>query len=63
MSNNFSENDKIELERRRLIENVSESVESTLRKRYTWLAIIVSFLIGSGVTATVVSLTSGVQKN
>ena len=62
MPNNLSENDKTELERRRLIENVTNSVESTLRKRYTWLAIIVSFLIGSGVTATVISLTSGVQK-
>ena len=62
MQNNMSEKDYFELERRRLIENVTESVESALRKRYTWLAIIVSFLIGGGVATAILTLTSGAQK-
>lgn len=44
----LDENDKSELERRRMAEAVTRSVEETLKKRYTWLAIVVSFLLGGG---------------
>lgn len=58
----LSDDDSRELERRRLVESVSESVEKTLRKRYTWLAVIMSFMIGGGVATAVISLTSSAQK-
>ena len=46
MTEALNENDKSELERRRMAEAVAKSVEETLKKRYTWLAIVVSFLLG-----------------
>ncbi len=58
----ISKEDILELEKRRLIDSVTESVEKTLRKRYTWLAIIISFMIGGGVATAVISLTSSAQK-
>ena len=58
----LSKEDLLELERRRLVESVTASVEETLRKRYTWLAIIISFMIGGGVATAVMSLTSSAQK-
>jgi hypothetical protein len=48
MNESLYENEKSELERRRLAEAVAKSVEDTLKKRYTWLAIVVSFLLGGG---------------
>lgn len=50
MGDNFTENDKRELEHRRIAEKVTKSVEETLKKRYTWLAIVVSFVLGGGAT-------------
>ncbi len=48
MTEPLDENDRSELERRRMTEAVARSVEETLKKRYTWLAIVVSFLLGGG---------------
>jgi hypothetical protein len=62
MNDDMSKTDIIELERRRLVEAVTESVEQTLRKRYTWLAIVVSFLIGGGVATAVISLTGDAKR-
>lgn len=62
MNNNLSPDDERELERRRLIEEVTESVESTLKKRYTWLAIFISFLIGGGVGVIVNGLTEAARE-
>jgi hypothetical protein len=62
MGKEISDDDYLELQRRRLIDSVTESVESVLRKRYTWLAVIVSFLIGGGVATAVINLTSDAQK-
>lgn len=63
MKDGISKNeDMLELERRRLAEQVTESVEKNLTKRYTWLAIIVSFLIGGGVATIVDKLTENAQK-
>jgi hypothetical protein len=39
--------DELELQKRRLIDNVRESVEKELKKRYSWLGIMV-LLITSG---------------
>lgn len=48
MAGTMSRSDKAELERRRLTEQVSNSVEATLRWRYTWIAIVIGTLIGGG---------------
>lgn len=58
----MSKDDYFELERRRLIESVTDSIEHTLRRRYTWLAIVISFLIGGGVATTVLSLTGTAKR-
>lgn len=58
----LSHEDRLELERRRLAEAVTESVEGVLRKRYTWLAIITSFVIGGGVATSIIGLTRGAQR-
>ncbi len=58
----LSPEDRLELERRRLTEAVTESVEGVLRKRYTWLAIITSFVIGGGVATSIIGLTKGAQR-
>lgn len=57
MADQINNNEKLELERRRLTESVTQAVEQTLRWRYTWLAIVVSFLIGGGVATTIINLT------
>ena len=57
MNNQFTEEDKAELQRRRLVDEVSKSVEETLKRRYTWLAIVVSFILGSGVILATNQLT------
>lgn len=62
MNNNLSADDERELERRRLVEEVTESIERTLKKRYTWLAIIMSFLIGGGVAIIVNGLTAAARE-
>jgi len=62
MNTNLSSDDEYELERRRLVEEVTESVEVTLKKRYTWLAIIISFLIGGGVAVVVEGFTKAAQE-
>lgn len=61
MNENLSSDDAYELERRRLVEEVTESVEKTLKKRYTWLAILISFLIGGGVGVIVNGLTEAAR--
>jgi septal ring factor EnvC (AmiA/AmiB activator) len=48
MPDKFTEEDKRELEHRRIAEKVTKSVEETLKKRYTWLAIVMSFVLGGG---------------
>lgn len=62
MAEGMSNEDKLELERRRMTDEVTESVEKSLRKRYTWLAIIVSFMIGGGVATIIDNLTASAQK-
>lgn len=61
MDRNLPTDDEFELTRRRLVEEVTESVETTLKKRYTWLAVLVSFLIGGGVVAITDNFTKGIR--
>jgi hypothetical protein len=62
MTESLNENDKSELERRRMAEAVTKSVEETLKKRYTWLAIVVSFLLGGGAVLAVNQLTKPAER-
>jgi uncharacterized phage infection (PIP) family protein YhgE len=62
MDDELSKDDMLELQRRRMAEQVQEDVEKTLRKRYSWLAIIVSFLIGGGVIMGITTLSKDAQK-
>lgn len=57
MSSHLTEKDQEELQRRRLSEDVYKSVEETLKRRYTWLAIVISFVLGGGVVLATNQLT------
>lgn len=57
MNSQLSEEDQIELQRRRLTDDVYKSVEETLKRRYTWLAIVISFVLGGGVVLATNQLT------
>lgn len=62
MNEPLSEHEKSELERRRMAEAVAKSVEETLKKRYTWLAIVVSFLLGGGAVLAMNQLTKPAER-
>jgi len=53
----MDESDRAELERRRLTDELTHSIELTLTRRYTWLAIITGFLLSGGVYIIVDQLT------
>jgi hypothetical protein len=56
------EDEKSELERRRMAEAVSKSVEEALKRRYTWLAIVVSFLFGGGAVLAMNQVTKPAER-
>lgn len=62
MTEPLYEDEKSELERRRMAEAVAKSVEDTLKRRYTWLAIVVSFLLGGGAVLAMNQLTKPAEK-
>lgn len=62
MNEPLSEHEKSELERRRMADAVAKSVEETLKKRYTWLAIVVSFLLGGGAVLAMNQLTKPAER-
>lgn len=62
MNEPLYEDEKSELERRRMAEAVAKSVEDALKKRYTWLAIVVSFLLGGGAVLATNQLTKPAER-
>lgn len=53
----------LELQQMRLAEDVRESVESSLRRKYSWLGVIAIFLTGGGITLLVNGLLTDATKN
>lgn len=61
MNDELSEEDKLELERRRSAELVTEAVEAALKRRYTWVGIIVAFAAFLGSTMIIKAVTADLQ--
>ena len=61
MNDELSENEKVELERRRSAELVTDMVESALKRRYTWIGIIVAIAAFLGSTAIIKAVTADLQ--
>ena len=62
MGDELTKDDAHELQCRRMADQIREEVEKTLKKRYTWLALIVSVSIISGVITSIVTLNSTASK-
>lgn len=61
MNDKLTEEDRQELERRRSAEMVTEAVEAALKRRYTWVGIIVAFAAFLGSTMIIKAVTADLQ--